>query len=154
MKNLTRLLFVIVSVLLLASASFSSPARAFRSTDAQFITFLEDAWVQAILTRAVNVLDRVMADDFSGVSPNGERYTKQEAIADVQSGRYSVEKMKLDDVKVRILGDTAVVTYYQNELSTFGDEDCSGRYAFTDVWVNRNDNWYVVSSHGTPVNLP
>jgi ketosteroid isomerase-like protein len=145
---------VLVSVLLLVSASLSSPVRASRSTDAEFISFLEDAWVNAIITRNVSVLDRVMADDFIGVSPNGERYTKQEAIADVKSGVYSVENMELNDVKVRVLGDTAIVTYYQKEKSTFGDEDCSSRYAFTDVWVNRNDDWYVVSSHVTPVTLP
>ena len=104
MKNPTRVLIVIVSALLLA-ATFSSPVRASRSTDAEFVKFLEEAWVQGIVSRNVKVLDRVIADDFSGVSPNGEPYTKQEAIADVQSGRYSVENMEMKDVKVRLLGD-------------------------------------------------
>ena len=154
MKNLTRTLFVIFCVLLMTSASFSRPVRAARSTDAEFIAFLEDAWVHAIVTKNINVLDRMMADDFSGVSPNGERYTKQEAITDVRSGSYSVDNMELNDVKVRIFGDMAIVTYYQTEKSKFGGEDSSGHYVFTDLWVNRNDDWFVVSSHGTAVNLP
>jgi hypothetical protein len=124
------------------------------STDAQFIGFLEEAWVNAIVAKNVTVLNRVMADDFIGVSPSGETYTKQEAIADVQSGFYAVTSMKLDNLKVRVFDNMAIVTYYQNETSKLGEEDCSGRYFFTDVWVNRNDDWQAVSSQGTPVALP
>jgi ketosteroid isomerase-like protein len=157
MKNLIRSICVIVSVLLLVSASTARPLRAVPSTDAEFISFLEEAWVNAILEKNVKVLDRVMADDFHGVSPNGVPYTKQEAIEDVRSGFYAVKSMELDNLKVRILGtlgDTAIVTYYQNEKSKFGDEDCTGRYVFTDVWVNQGDDWQVIASHGAPVELP
>jgi ketosteroid isomerase-like protein len=122
------------------------------SIDAEFIGFLEEAWVNAILQKDVGVLDRVMADDFTGVSPNGEPYTKPEAIADIRSGFYVVAQMDLENLKVHVLGDFAIVTYYQNETSTLGKED--RRYIFTDVWVNRNDDWRVVSSNGTPVELP
>jgi ketosteroid isomerase-like protein len=157
MKNLIRSIFVIASVLLLVSASTARPMRAAPSTDAEFISFLEEAWVNAILEKNVKVLDRVMADDFRGVSPNGVPYTKQEAIEDVRSGFYAVKSMELANLKVRILGvlgDTAIVTYYQNEKSKFGDEDCTGRYVFTDVWVNQGDDWRVIASHGAPVELP
>ena len=43
--------------------------------------------------------------------------------------------MVLDHVRVRVFDDMAIVTFYQNETSRFGDQDSSGRYAFTDVWV-------------------
>jgi ketosteroid isomerase-like protein len=152
MKDLARSLFVIVSVLLLVLVSASRPVRA--SSDAEFFGFLEEAWVNAIIQKNVEVLDRVVADDFVGVSPNGEPYTKQEAIEDIRSGMYAVEAMDLENVKVHVLGDLAIVTYYQKEKSTFDKQDCSGRYIFTDVWVNRDDDWKVVSSHGTPVELP
>lgn len=152
MKNLTRLLLVIASVVVPVLISASRPVRA--STDAEFIGFLEEAWVNAILQKDIGVLDRVMADDFTGVSPNGEPYIKAEAIADIRSGFYAVDRMDLENLKVRVLGDFAIVTYYQNEKSTLGKEDRSGRYIFTDVWVNRSDDWKVISSHGTPVELP
>jgi hypothetical protein len=147
-----RSLFVMVSVLLLVLGSASRPVRA--STDAEFIGFLEEAWVNAILQKNVAVLDREIADNFSGVSPSGEPYTKQQAIADIRSGFYAVDTMDLENVKVRVLGDLAIVTYYRNEKNTLGKEDCSGRYIFTDVWVNRDDDWKVILSHGTPVESP
>ena len=70
MKNLTRPLLVIVSILLMFLVSANRPVRA--STDAEFIGFLEEAWVNAIIQKDVNVLDRVLADDFGGASPSGE----------------------------------------------------------------------------------
>ena len=156
MKNLLRSSFVLVCVLLLASVSIGGPAKITNSNSSteEFVSFLEDAWVNAILNKDFNVLNHVMADDFGGISPNGYPYSKTEAIGDLKSGAYAVQSMTLDHVKVRVFGDTALVTYYQNEKSKFGDEDCSGRYAFTDVWAKRDGAWQAVASQGTPVVLP
>jgi len=154
MKNLFRPSIVMLCVLLLASISIGGPVRATNSSTEEFVRFMEDAWVNAIVHKDINVLNHVIADDFGGLSPNGFAYTKQEAISDVQSGSYVVESMVLDNVKVRVYGDTALVTFYQNEKSKFGDEDRSGRYAFTDVWVKRDGVWQAVASQGTPVILP
>jgi len=154
MKNLFRPSFVVVCVLLLATISLGGPVRTTNSSTEEFINFLEDAWVNAILEKDFNVLNQVIADDFNGISPNGYPYTKGEAISDLKSGAYVVNTMALDHMKVRVFGDTALATYYQNENSKFGEENCSGRYAFTDVWAKRNGNWQVVSSQGTPVIAP
>jgi ketosteroid isomerase-like protein len=154
MKNLFRSSFVLLCFLLLASISIGGPVRTSNSSTEEFVGFLEDAWVNAILTKDFNVLNHVMADDFGGISPNGYPYSKGEAIADLKSGNYVVESMALDHLKVRVLGDMALVTYYQSEKSRFGNEDCSGRYAFTDVWAKRDGAWQAVASQGTPVVLP
>ena len=154
MKHLFRSSFVMLCVFLLASVSLAGPVRATNSSTEEFISFLEDAWVNAIVHKDINVLNHVIADDFGGLSPNGYAYTKDEAISDLQSGSYVVESMTLDNVKVRVYGDTALVTFYQNEKSKFGDEDRSGRYAFTDVWVKRDGLWKAVASQGTPVIFP
>jgi len=154
MKTLIRLSCVTLSVLLLVSASTARPVPASSTSDAEFLNFLEDAWVNAIVNRNIPVLERVIADDFNGVSPNGQQYTKREAIADVRSGAYAVESMKLENINVRVLGDIALVTMYQNEKSKFGEENRSGRYIFTDVWAKRNGRWEAVASHGSVVLLP
>ena len=154
MKNLIRPPFVIVAVFLLLSASTARPVKASDSSDTEFIKFLEDAWVNAIVHKNIDVLNRVMAEDFKGVSANGQQYTKQEAITDVRSGFYTVESMQLQNVSVSFLGDMALVKFYQNEKSKLGEENSGGRYAFTDVWVKRDGEWRAISSQGTPVILP
>jgi len=154
MKNLFRPSIVLLSVVLLASFAIGGPMKARNSSDEEFVGFLENAWVNAIVQKDFNVLERVIADDFTGVSPNGQRYTKKEAIADLKGGFYKVESMTVDNLDVRIYGDMALVTFYQNEKSAFADEDSSGRYAFTDVWLRRDGEWRAVASQGTAVIYP
>jgi hypothetical protein len=154
MKNLFRPSIAVLVVLALVLVAVARPVRATNSSTEEFIRFLEDAWVNAIVQKNFNVLNHVLADDFAGISPNGYPFTKAEAIADLQSGAYVVRSMALDNVKVRVFDDMAIVTCYQKETSTFGDQNSSGRYAFTDVWVKRNGTWQAVSSQGTPVVLP
>ena len=57
----------------------------------------------------------------------------------------------LDDVPVRVFGDTAIVDVDQTEKSRHGAEDFSGTYMFTNVWVKRNGEWKAVASHGSRI---
>jgi len=113
------------------------------------ITQLERDWAAAIVGKDTATLERLLADDFTGTSANGQRYSKAEAIDDVKAGRYVAESMDLSRITVRVYGETAVVTLDQTEKSQFKGEDCSGRYAFTDVWVKRQGEWRAVAAHGS-----
>ena len=57
--------------------------------------------------------------------------------------------MDLDQIDVNVFGNTAVAFTSQNEVSTYGNQDFSGHYHYTDVWVKRNGRWQVVASHGS-----
>ena len=112
------------------------------------ITNLENEWVAAILAKDAATIDRLLADDFVGTT-NDRRYVKKEAIEDVKEGIHEV--LKLDDVQIRVYGDTAIVDVDQTEKSRHGTDDFSGSYMFTNVWVNRNGEWRAVASHGSRV---
>jgi ketosteroid isomerase-like protein len=112
------------------------------------INGLEEQWVAAILAKDTQAIERLLADDFVGTT-NDRRYVKREALDDVRDGTH--EMLTLDDVQVRIYGDTAVVDVDQTEKSRHGDEDFSGSYLFTNVWIKRNGEWKAVASHGSRV---
>jgi ketosteroid isomerase-like protein len=113
------------------------------------ITDLERSWVAAIVQKDTATLDRLLALEFNGTSPNGMTYTKQMAIADIKSGVYVVDRMDLDEISVNAYGNTAVAFTTQREKSKSGVEDFSGHYTYTDVWVKKNGRWQVVASHGS-----
>jgi hypothetical protein len=118
------------------------------STD-QAITNLENQWVGAIVKKDTATIDRLLADDFSGTTDD-QIYSKADAIEDVKTGTH--ESLELDNMKVRLFGDTtAVVTMGQTEKSRHGDKDFSGHYLFTDVWARKNGQWIAVASHGSRV---
>jgi ketosteroid isomerase-like protein len=112
------------------------------------ITKLEEQWVAAILAKDTATIDRLLSDDFVGTTDD-RRYAKQQAIDDVKEGTH--ESLRLDDLQVRVFGDTAIVDVDQTEKSRHGDEDFSGTYMFTNVWVKRNGEWQAVASHGSRI---
>jgi ketosteroid isomerase-like protein len=113
------------------------------------ITDLERSWVAAIVQKDTGTLDRLLAPEFNGTSPNGMTYTKEMAIADIKSGVYVVDRMDLDEISVNVYGNTAVAFTTQREKSKSAGEDFSGYYSYTDVWVKKNGRWQVVASHGS-----
>jgi hypothetical protein len=133
-----------------SAAPATQAAAAPSSEDVQnTVSQLEHEWVDAIVKKDVATLQKVIADDFVGVSSSGGSYTKSLAIQDVQNGQYVVEKMELTEVAVTPFGpNTAVAFTTQDEASHYGITNTSGRYRYMDVWMLRNGQWQVVASHG------
>lgn len=125
------------------------PAAASPAEDVtQVVNQHEREWVEGIVHKDTAIIEKLLADDFIGTT-NDVRYGKAEAVNDVKTGVHS--SLDMEDVNVRVYGDTAVVTFDQNERSKHGDEDFSGHYLFTNVWVKRNGQWQAVSSHGSRI---
>jgi len=156
MKHLLRMSVVVALILSIVSCSGSGAGTSVATISSgpasdnvdQTITRLEHDWVTAIVNKDTVTLDRLIADDFSGTT-NDQVYSKGDAIEDVKTGTH--ESLDLDNIRVRLFGDTAVVTMGQTEKSRHGDSDFSGHYLFTDVWAKRNGQWIAVASHGSRV---
>ena len=102
-------------------------------------------WRQAQLTNNISVVDRLLADDYLGISANGTLETKADELASRRSGTLHITELELSDIKVRIYGDTAVVTSKAELVGKKGDRDISGRYRYTRVYSNRAGEWRIVS---------
>jgi ketosteroid isomerase-like protein len=113
------------------------------------ITNLERTWAKAIVDKDTATLDRLLSKDFNGTSPNAHYITREMAIDDLKNGTYVVAKMDLDEVSVNVFGDTAVAFTSQEEKSSYANEDFSGHYHYTNVWIKKNGRWQVVASHGS-----
>jgi ketosteroid isomerase-like protein len=131
-----------------ASPAVAGPSDSNLSVEAT-ITQLERNWANAIVKRDIGTLERLLAPEFNGTSPNGMTYSREMAIADLKSGVYVVTRMNLDEISVNVFGNTAVAFTSQEETSRYGNEDFSGHYHYTDTWVKRNGRWQVVASHGS-----
>jgi len=129
--------------------SADEPVATAGSSDVEStIAKLEEQWVTAILAKDTATIDRLLSDDFVGTTDD-RRYAKQQALDDVKEGTH--ELLRLDDVQIRVFGDTAIVDVDQTEKSRHGADDFSGTYMFTNVWVKRNGEWKAVASHGSRI---
>jgi ketosteroid isomerase-like protein len=146
MKNTVKLASLLVGFVLLWSCSASPTPAA--TNDEQTLIGLERKWAEAIVNRDMETLDEIIADDFIGTAWTGDTYSKTKAMNDVEFKVFVAESLNLENVKVSIFGDTAVVSLTQVEKSKYDNFDCSGRYGYNDVWVKRDGRWQAVSSYG------
>jgi ketosteroid isomerase-like protein len=127
-----------------ASTPTFLPKREARTVHKQ-IEGLEMQWRQAQVDNNIKVIDGLLADDYVGITANGTIETKAQAIAQRKAGTVRITALDLDDLKVRLYGDTAVVTSKADVQGVNGESDISGKYRYTRVYNRRLGQWKIVS---------
>lgn len=121
------------------------------SSDEDEVRRVESEWGDAFEQRDFAALDRIMADEYILTDPLGNVRNKAESIAAIATNEVLFESTKSDDIKVRINGDTAIVTARSTFRGRYKGWSMAGRYQYTDVLVKRDGSWQAVSSHITAV---
>ena len=112
---------------------------------------LELDWRAAQLSNNVTEVDRLLADDYLGIGANGTLDTKADELARRRDGSLQLRQLELSDIKVRIYGDTAVVTSKADLVGKSSGRDISGRYRYTRVYSNKDGQWKIVSFEASRV---
>jgi len=120
------------------------PKRETRTVHKQ-IEALEMQWRQAQVDNDIAVIEHLLADDYMGITANGTIETKSQAIAQRKAGTIRITALDLDDLKIRLYGDTAVVTSKADVQGVNGQSDISGKYRYTRVYNKRLGQWKIVS---------
>jgi len=141
----------ITSAVLLSAQTKTEAPKADNSSVEQSLTQLERDWNQATLTKDYKALNRIIADEWTGIDYQGVTVTKAESIAELKSGESSNTSVELGEMKVKVYGNTAVVVGSDMEKSTYHGKDSSGRYAWMDVFVKRGGRWQAVASQSTRI---
>jgi ketosteroid isomerase-like protein len=110
----------------------------------QTLQATEQAWLNAEKNNDVTTFEKLVADDWVAISPDGKTQSKAERSAEIKNGH--VDSATLGDMKVRVFGDTAVVTGTDEETTTVDGKKSTGHYVWTDVFVKRNGKWLAVAS--------
>ncbi len=89
---------------------FSSVPETTSENIEQTIMQMEREWRTLTVKKDIAGLKRIIADNFVGIESSGRIIDKTQTINDVASGDIDVQSDSPEDMKVRIYGDTAVVT--------------------------------------------
>src|SRR5215217_8381598 len=119
------------------------------STEEDEVRQMEWEWGVAFERKDLATLDRLMADEYILTDPLGNVRSKAESLAAIETNQINFESTESDDVKVRINGDTAVVTGRSTFRGRYKGWSMAGRYQYTDVLVKRRGAWKAVGSHIT-----
>ena len=120
------------------------------STEEQ-IKSIEEERNRAILSGDAATLDRMTAEDYTFITLRGELRTKAEIVKGFQSGAFKYESRTISELKVRVYGDTAVVTGRSTQKGEENGKDYSGDYRFTRVYVRDKGHWMTVALQTTPI---
>jgi hypothetical protein len=92
-----------------------------------------------------------MADDWVSIDFQGRTVTKSETIANLKSGLPATQAAGIGEMKVRVFGDSAIVTGSDTEKSSVKGKNVIDKYLWTDVFVKRDGRWQAVASQSTKV---
>jgi ketosteroid isomerase-like protein len=120
-----------------------------RVTAEQELIKLENRWNDAIVKHDWAFFDQILADDYISTDFDGNVGTKADFLEFLRSGESVIASSIVDDMKVRIYGDTAVVTGRTTTVNEqYQGKDLSGQYRWTDTWVKYYlGRWRCVAEH-------
>lgn len=148
MKMLVTLCF---SILLYSSSFlFPSPAAQTQAESERYIVESERQWAESVATDETSAIERILADDFVGVSPEGDQYNKKKMVTDTRTAPETFVSNHLNQVKVRFFGDTAVAQGNESWEQRKG-QPRYGRFVWTDTWIRRNGQWQIVAAEDLTV---
>ena len=121
-------------------------------SDEKQILKLEDDWARALKTKDKQLLDAIVAPNFTFIEPDGAVKNRDEYLADRSSDIADIESFELNGLKVSVFENCALAS----GVSKIAERRQGKRYRFSlrwkELWLKDNGKWRVLSSQATPVN--
>ena len=132
--------------LLWIGVMYAAPAQLPSTTESErYIKESERQWAESVANGDATVAERILADDFLGVDPDGSLYEKSKMVADTREAPKRFVSNHLNDVKVRFYGETAIAQGNESWVRRSGSP-LRGRFVWTDTWIWRNGKWQIVAA--------
>jgi uncharacterized protein (TIGR03067 family) len=121
-----------------------------RERERELTQLLKDLNV-ATVKADVAFLERVLHADYVHLRPRGTAENRSQYLKNRKTGRVAYEVLDWDEIKLRLNGDTAIVT----GRSTVKGKDQRGvidqQQRWTRVFLRRDRRWQLIHFQGTPV---
>lgn len=112
---------------------------------------LEQEWTNADLKDDWATMDRILADDYVLTDRDGFVSTKAQCLAYMKSGEDKYLTLVIDDTKVRVYGDAAVVTGRATIKEAEKGKEISDVCRITNTWIKKAGRWQCVATHSSRI---
>jgi ketosteroid isomerase-like protein len=121
----------------------------------QLILRLENEGREATLKNDIEANDRLLADNWVNINPDGSVTTKAKLMELLKDGSFRIMSIENDEVMVRVYGDAAIVTGRStSKRAGQGSEVITRQVRFTRAYAKSKGRWQVVSAHNTFITQP
>jgi ketosteroid isomerase-like protein len=110
---------------------------------------IENGFAEAIVKNDLEGIKRLVADDWVIIDPDGAIVDRARFFEVITSGALTHDIMESEDFRVRVYGDSAVVTGVTRTKGKFMGQEFSTQERATDVFVKRDGRWQCVLTHLT-----
>lgn len=147
-KNIAKVIATVSVIAMMMSLSAVAQKGRWALADdpvAKEMIVMERMWANSACSPQPG-LKEVIADEFQGTAPNGNRYGKADAIeTDLKNPQ---RQCQLGDVKIQFFGEMLAVAY-GNESRIRKDKngkDTMLCLAWTDTWLKRDGKWQIIAA--------
>ena len=123
-------------VLLVCSVLCATPAQAWQAKKdvKRQIEQLEMEWRTAQLSGDITTMDHMLADDYVGITLTGQVTTKAQQLARFRSHTVVVTRLDVEEMKVKLIGQVAIVTVKARVEGTGSANRLDGDYHYTRIY--------------------
>jgi ketosteroid isomerase-like protein len=140
----TRLTFSL-AVFVVLVGSFALAQK--NAVTTQAILDLEKKWTDAYKQADLNTMNSLLNEDVIVTVEDGKVYSKSGYLTHSVDKTVKVLLAEINDVRVRVDEDTAVVTGNYHEKGTKNGKAYEYNDRFTDVWKDHGGKWQLIASH-------
>jgi len=156
MKQILSIVIVLLFTSPLVPAQNSGGASKQPTNLEQELMRLETEFYEAYTKGDAATIERLLAEDYThndirgGFKSRAAYMMYINALSDsIKSGAMKIDSSNLDDLRVRVYGDTAVVTGRWSARGQRGGKEDSEQLRFVNVWVKQNGRWQAVAGQVT-----
>jgi len=140
------------AVLLLLPAAQARVQHPHKHLERGQIEALELQWQQASMSGDVAAMDKLLSDDYLGITGSGELVTKPQQLDRMRNRKFVITKMDVIDRKIKLIGQIGIVTSLVQVEGNNDGQALHGAYRYTRVYQRLpTGTWRITSFEATPV---
>jgi ketosteroid isomerase-like protein len=146
----------IASIAVLVAAPFVAQAQAPAAKDgkaAQEVVEFRNRYIEAEENRDMAFLDKILADDFFALNPQGKLLNKAQQLENLKRPDRTLKVLNARETHVQFYGDgkVAILTEHVTVDGMDKGKPFGGEYRFLRVFAKQNGEWKVVLAQGAPM---
>jgi len=119
------------------------------------VELLEEQWRTAQLASDAATMDKLLSDDFIGISMSGQVSTKAQQLDRVREHKLTLSKIELSDRKIKLIGGIAIVTSRAEVEGINENGSVKGTFRYTRVYQRLpSGGWKITSFEATRIPSP
>jgi len=120
----------------------------------QEIVDFRNRYIEAEENKDVAYLDKIFADDFFALNPQGQLLDKPHMLQNMKRTDRVFKVLNPRETQVHFYGDVAILTEHVTVDGEDKGRHFGGEFRFVRVFAKQNGNWKVVMAQGAPIPQP